>query len=212
MPKYTGVELELITDPEMKLFVSSSIRGGISVISHRHAVANNIYLDNYDNTVEPSYIVYLDSNNLYGKSMSFALPYANFKFLSDGEILNLNYMNVAEDSKVRYMLEVDLHYPEHLHDLHNDYPLAPESVLVTESMLSDYCKSLGGVHTEYHKLIQNLHDKSKYTLHYRNLQLYVQLGMVVTKVHRVLSFSQKPWMKAYIDLNTKLRQNADNDF
>jgi hypothetical protein len=105
-----------------------------------------------------------------------------------------------------------LHYPAELHDSHNDYPLAPESVLVTESMLSPFCKSFGQKHVDCKKLIPNLNDKSKYVLHYRNLQLYVSLGMKVTKIHRAVSFTQSCWIKPYVDFNTEKRQQACNEF
>jgi hypothetical protein len=125
---------------------------------------------------------------------------------------SLDYMNVANDAHTGYILEVDMEYPDHLHDNHNDYPLAPESLLITRDMLSPFCTSFCQKHVEGRKLVPNLLNKSKYVVHYRNLQLYVQLGMIVTKVHRVLSFSQKPWMKSYIDFNTLKRQEARNDF
>jgi hypothetical protein len=107
---------------------------------------------------------------------------------------------------------VDLEYPDHLHDSHNDYPLAPESLLITEDMLSPFCVSFGQKHVEGRKLVPNLYNKTKYVVHYRNLQLYVQLGMIVTKIHRVLTFTQDAWMKPFIDFNTKKRQEATNTF
>jgi hypothetical protein len=113
-------------------------------------------------------------------------------------------MNVADDADEGYILEVDLLYPDHLHEIHKDYPLAAEPLMVTEEMLSPFSKSFGRKHVDSQKLIPNLKSKYKYTLHNRNLKLYVQLGLVVTKVHRVLTFSQRPWMKNYIDMNTKL--------
>ncbi|KAK3711743.1 hypothetical protein QZH41_018479, partial [Actinostola sp. cb2023] len=107
-------------------------------------------------------------------------------------------------------------YPEELHDLHNDYPLAPERQKVTQDMLSPYCQqlneelNLGGAPVA--KLVPNLNDKQHYILHYRNLKQYLSLGMKLTKVHRVLGFDQSPWLKSYIDFNTEKRKHATNDF
>jgi len=94
------------------------------------------------------------------------------------------------------ILEVDLEYPEELHKQHNDYPLGPEKVKVTSNMLSEYSKKISekyGISTGLvHKLIPTLSNKEKYVLHYRNLQLYIDLGLKLTKVHRVLEFNQSP--------------------
>jgi len=121
-----------------------------------------------------------------------------------------------EDSKKGLTLEVDLKYPEELHDLHNDYPLGPEKVKVTEDMLSNYSQKIAdkyGISIGLvRKLIPTLGNKEKYVLHYRNLQLYIDLGLKVTKVHRVLEFNQSPWLKHHIDFNTEKRKNAKNDF
>jgi hypothetical protein len=212
MLKMTEVELKVITDMEMELFISSAIRGGISVISGRYAKANNPYLEGYNSDLPNTYIVYLDCNNLYGASMSEPLPYDDFKFLTPSEILRLDYLNVDDHSPTGYFLEVDLVYPDALHDEHGDYPLAAESLLITEDMRSPFCESYGQKHFESKKLVPNLRNKEKYILHYRNLKLYVSLGMICTNIHRVLSFSQKAWMKPWIDFNTKKRQNAKNDF
>ena len=144
--------------------------------------------------------------------MSESLPYDHFRFLSADEIRKLDYMNIPDDSSTGYILEVDLEYPHHLHDLHNDYPLAPESLLITRDMLSPFCKSFKQKHCDARKLVPNLQHKTKYIVHYRNLKLYADLGMKITQVHRVLSFSQKPWMKPYIDFNTEKRKHAKNDF
>ena len=187
------------------------MRGGISYIAHRHAEANNKYMKDYDPERDSSYIVYLDANNLYGWAMSQSLPCGDFKWLDPDKVNLEHYTN---DSKKGIILEVDLEYPEELHDLHNDYPLAPEKILVSDQMLSPYCKSLKERHGipsgKVKKLVPNLMDKERYVLHYRNLQLYLSLGMKLKKIHRVLEFTQKAFMKPYIDFNTEKRRLAKN--
>ena len=114
------------------------------------------------------------------------------------------------------ILEVDLEYPRELHDLHNDYPVAPEKAKVSKNMVSRYCKKIAEKYKisigQVNKLIPTLKSKEKYVLHYRNLQLYLDLGLNLTKVHRVLEFDQCPWLKQYVDFNTEERKHAKNPF
>ena len=106
---------------------------------------------------------------------------------------------MKKNSSIGCILEVDLEYPAELHELHNDYPLAPEKLEISHNMLSNYYSNssnkygikIGGVN----KLVPNLGNKSKYCLHYRNLQLYLSLGMRLVSVHRVLKFKQSGWLK-----------------
>jgi hypothetical protein len=212
--KYTNVELELITDPEIFLFFESAMRGGISAISNRYARANNPYLqpEDYDSSQPHSYIYYLDANNLYGWAMSQYLPVGGFRFLSEEEISQIDFANVPDDSDIGYAVECDLEYPGELHESHNDYPLAPERMTITEAMLSPFCKSMNLKHAFTEKLIGNLQTKIKYKTHYRNLKLYLGLGMKLLRVHRVVAFRQESWLKPYVELNTKMRQQAKTDF
>lgn len=116
-----------MTDPDMLLFIEKGMRGGVSVISNRYARANNPYIEGYDSQQDTNYLLYLDANNLYGFSMSQSLPYEEFRWLTEQEIEHLDVRNISDDGEEGYILEVDLEYPSELHNLHSDYPLAPES-------------------------------------------------------------------------------------
>ena len=153
-------------------------------------------------------------NNLYGWAMSDYLPYGSFKWLKNVD--NFDVKSISKKSPMGYIFKVDLEYPDELHVFHNDYPLAPEKLAITYDMLSDYCKKIADEYEikvgDVKKLIPNLGNKTNYVVHYRNLQLYLSLGMKLTKIHRVLKFKQSDWMKKYIDFNTEKRKNAANDF
>ena len=216
MLKMTDIKLELMVDIDMFQFIEKGMRGGTSYIANRYGEANNKYMKNYDDKIPSKYIMYLDANNLYGWAMSQYLPTGNFKWLSQKQIEKTNLGEYTENSKKGLILEVDLEYPQELHDLHNDYPLGPEKVKVAKDMLSDYCKKIADKFNIssglVHKLIPTLNDKEKYILHYRNLQLYLSLGLKLKKIHRVLEFDQSPWLKQYIDFNTQKRTHAKNSF
>ena len=147
--------------------------------------------------------------------MSQPLPTGGFQWVEDCDRLADSVKNLPADGAEGYILEVDLEYPQGLHDEHNSYPLAPERMVVQKEWMSDYQQELLGVGvapTEVEKLVPNLRDKERYVLHYRNLQLYLSLGMRVKKVHRALRFEQSPWMELYIRMNTELRKVATSDF
>ena len=187
--KITKVELELLSDIDMLLMVEKDIRGGVSMVSNRYGKANNKYMGNsFDDTKPSTYITYLDANNLYGWAMSESLPTHGFKWM------NKNELETWE--KHSCILEVDLEYPKSLHDLHNDYPLAPERIEVNK----------------VDKLIPNLGNKEKYVIHYENLKQYLSLGLKLTYIHRGIKFEESPWLKKYITLNTDLRTKAKKRF
>ena len=186
--KIAKVRLELLTDYDMLMMVEKGIRGGVSMISTRYGKANNPYMKDYDPDQPNKFISYLDANNLYGWAMSKPLPTDCFRFMNNEEMKNWESMPC--------ILEVDLEYPEKLHDLHNDYPLAPERLTVNK----------------VEKLIPNLNDKKNYVIHHETLKLYLSLGLKLTKIHRGITFEESAWLKPYIDLNTNLRAKATNDF
>ena len=197
--KMTNIDLELLSDPNMLLMFEKGIRGGISMISNRYGEANNKYMgQGFNRNKLKKYLMYLDANNLYGCAMSMKLPTHGFKWLTSGEMEKLfNNQVVQIWEKTPCILEVDLEYPEKLHDLHNDYPFCPERL---------ECKN--GVE----KLIPNLRDKTKYVIHYKNLIQCLKAGMKLKKIHRGIKFIESEWMKPYIEMNTNLRTKAKNNF
>ena len=196
--KMTDIQLELLSDVNMLLMFEKGIRGGISIISNRYGEANNKYMKDYDKNKDSKYLMYLDANNLYGCAMSEKLPTHGFKWLSSGEMENLfNNQIVQVWERIPCILEVDLEYPEKLHDSHNDYPLCPERV---------ECKN------KVEKLIPNLRDKKNYVIHYKNLMQCLKLGMKLKKIHRGIRFVESDFMKLYIDTNINLRTQAKNNF
>lgn len=194
----TGVKLELITDLSIVRMIQSGIRGGLCMCSHRYAKANNQYMSSCDPTKPRSFISYIDCNNLYGYSMCQYLPHSSFRFLNQHEIDQLDIENIGDNAEWGFILEVDLLYPETLHILHNDLPFCAEK-----------CIPPGG-RTE--KLISNLYNKYNYVIHYVHLKKCLEHGLLLRKIHRVITFRQSAYLKEYIELNTKLRQNAKSVF
>ena len=105
------------------------------------------------------------------------------------------------------MLELDLEYPHKLHDRHSDYPLAPAKLLVDNNMLSQYSKEIKNEldmeNSKVEKLVPNLFDKKNYVVLFRNLKFYLDQGLKLIKIHRILQFEQSHWLKNYIDFNTE---------
>ena len=152
----------------------------------RYAKANNKYLPDYDDSQESSYLTYLDANNLYGWAMIQDLPINNFKWSEERDIDTL----IKQGS---CFVKVDLEYPKELHDLHNDYPLAPERKLVSSDMLSPYAKGLqaklGIGDDSVAKLVPNLQNKYGYVADIRNIEYYIAQGLKVTRVHQVIKLA-----------------------
>ena len=131
MLKYTEVELDLITDIDMYQMVEKGMRGGVSQISHRYAESNYPTMKTFDQNKPTKVLTYQDANSLYSWAMSQPLPTKNFKWIDPIDVLS-----VPDDFRFGYILEVDLEYPKELHDNHNDYPLAPEHLGITDDMLA----------------------------------------------------------------------------
>ena len=215
----TGVRLEHIHIQEMYEMIEKGLRGGMTQCSHKLVEANNKYMkEDYDKSKPSSFISYLDANNLYGLAMCKKLPLNNFKWHYN-KIDEKKIMKYSDDGDVGYILEVDLEYPKELHDLHKDYPLAPEIMTVNENMLSSVQKE---IHKYYYdkeasdektnKLILNVMDKKKYVLHISALKFYLKHGLKLKKVHRAISFYQSDFLKPFVEFNTEKRKQAKNEF
>ena len=150
------------------------MREGIFHAIHRYAKANNKYMKDYDKNKESSYLQYWDVNNLYGWAMSQKLPVNNFEWIKDTSQFNEDFIkNYNEESDEGYFLEVDVQYLEKLHELHNDLPFLPERMKIEK----------------VEKLVANLHDKTEYVIHIRNLKQALNHGLVLKKVHRVIKLN-----------------------
>ena len=125
------------------------------------------------------------------------LPVNNFEWIKDIDQFNKYFMkNYNEESDEGYCLEVDVHYLEKLHELHNHLPFLPERMKIEK----------------VEKLVANLHGKTEYVIHIRNLKQALNHDLVLKKAHRVIKFNQNASLKPHIDMNNGLRQKAKNDF
>lgn len=208
MLKLTKIQLELLTDNDMILFVEKGIRGGLVNCSHRYAIANNRYMHDFDASLPESYIMYFDANNLYGFAMSNPLPVSHFEwehdiekvklFLSKASSSFINDNGISDEcvDELGYILEVTVKYPEYLHDNHRDLPLLPHHY----------------PDNKYKKLTATFYKRKKYVCHYKLLAQAISFGLELETIHRVLRFRQSRWLKPYIDFNTRLRAQAKTKF
>ena len=191
------------------------IRGGLaSVFSSRFEVANNPQVSHFKASEDVSSIIYIDANNLYGGIMlQYPLPLKNFEQV---ENVTLADIMEADEGEIGYILEVDLEYPEDLHDKHADFPLIPNregiDPLELGSFQTEIRNTLKLPAPQNSKLRQTFHPKQNYVVHYRNLKFFVHNGIKVTKIHQVVKFRQSKWLSKYIQLNTQKRQEASSIF
>ncbi|XP_064631626.1 uncharacterized protein LOC135489925 [Lineus longissimus] len=229
MLKMTRVHIDLIEDLEQYLFVKKGIRGGVASIFQRRA---HISVDDDDDVEEKgvfsgeadkksgAQIFALDATNLYGYSLSQDLPHGNYRWIEVDDPNEFNVLSLSDDSTTGYILEVDLEYPTCLHDSHNDFPLAPEKLCICPSQWSPLMHVLARKLMDPsqirsaatgEKLIPHLGPRTNYIVYLKNLLYYLQLGMTLSKVHRILAFDQSPWMKDFVSFCTEQRKAAANN-
>ena len=195
--KKTGVTLELLTDENMLLLFEKGIRSGMCNVVNKYAKANNKYMKNYDNTKESMYLMYVDANNLYGWAMSKKLPNDGFTWEQDLSIFTEDFIkNYDKNSDKGYLIYADITYPKDIRELYADLPFSPDKMQVNK----------------VNKLVVSVYDKNYYVINAPALKQALNHGLMLNKVHEVISFRQDAWLKPYIDMNTKLRMQAKNDF
>ena len=156
-------------------------------------------------------ILYVDASNLYGHSMSEPLPYDEIKFDKDVKLKDI--LNTPDDNDIGYFIEVDLTYPVNMKEKTKHFPFAPVNEKNNPDAFSDYMKEIKpNTYTETKKLICDWSDKENYLVHYRMLKFYVRRGMVVDKVHEIISFKQSQRLEKYINFNTQKGNQAVIDF
>ena len=199
--KYTGINLQTLQDKDMILLLENNIRGGIS------SVMGDRYIKSYDNKK----ILYIDANNLYGHSMSQYLPYDEIKF--DNTVKLEDILNTPDDSEIGYFIEVDLTYPNNIKEKTMNLPFAPMNKKINPDNFNDYMKEIKpDTYIQTKKLICDWSNKKNYLVHYRMLKFYIRHGMIVDKVHNIISFKQSRWLEKYVNFNTQKRNKAKNDF
>ena len=199
--KYTGIKLQTLQDEDMILLLENNIRGGIS----------SVMGDRYIKSDETGKVMYFDANNLYGHSMSEPLPYDEINFDNDVKLEDI--LNTPDDSDIGYLIEVDLKYTDNIKEKTKNFPFCPENKKINPDKFGDYMKEFKpNTYTQTSKLICDWSDKKNYLVHYRMLEFYVRYGMIVNKVHSIISFKQSSWLERYISFNTEKRNKAKNDF
>ena len=220
----TGIKLQAPPSVEIYEFIQKNLRGGHAYINIRHCQSNRPDQTTFDKNKDPSDILYVDANNLYGWAMSQKMPVDGIRFMSEKEIEELYngeginfwelYNHEGEDG---YIVECDLKYPKELHESHAGFPLAPENIIITDDHLSKFSKKCRKILNQTgrfkeKKLTATFLDREKYVVHGGTLSLYLSLGMKIVKVHRVLTFKQSYFLRDYVSLCTELRAKSNTVF
>ena len=205
--KYTDIKLQTLQDKDLILLIENNIRGGIS----------SVMGDRYVKSDENNKIIYADATNLYGHSMSQFLPYDEIEMWHGHPDKYWRWLdiilNTPDDADIGYFLEVDLKYPDDIKQKTKYFPFCPENKKINPNKYNDYMNKIKPEnYTKSKKLICDWTDKKNYLIHYRMLKFYVRHGMVVEKVHEIISFKQSRWLEKYISFNTQKRNKARNDF
>ena len=214
--KMTEESIHLLNDLEMYNFFEKGIRGGMTFVN-KHLVRNEAITHNNESLMQ--HLAYIDENNLYGNALRKPLPHSEFCWVDDVSRFTRDFiLSLDEEGDYGYTFEVDLGYPQHLHHDTADFPLAPETGLITQDMFSDFMNTFHEIvnsnktYKPSQKLLLTQYDREHYIVHFAILKFYLAMGLTLNKVHRIIKYRQKPWLKEYIDFNSKQRALSTNTF
>ncbi|XP_069957694.1 uncharacterized protein [Cherax quadricarinatus] len=219
--KTSGVELELITDQELYNIIQSNIRGGFTTAVRTFAQANNQFINpNFDEkNLVSKFLLYWDFNSLYGSCMTEALPYANIRklspaemasFLANGSLLQKN----PQDSIKGYWLLIDtLGIAPELARYTDDLPLCLYHKQITLDDLSEYSKQLLAISNQKlprknTKLVGDHLPKRNYLISLPLLQLFLEIGLQIEKIHSIYEFSQGKYLAGFVETNVRQRNSS----
>ena len=205
--KYTNIKLQTLQDKDLILLIENNIRGGIS----------SVMGDRYVKSDGNKKILYADATNLYGHSMSQFLAYDEIEMWHGHPNKYWRWLdiilNTPDDNEIGYFLEFDLKCPDDIKQKSKYFPFCPENKKIDPDKNNEYMKSIKPEnYIKSKKLICDWTDEKKYLIHYRVLKFYVRHGMIVEKIHEIISFKQSKWLECFISFNTQKRNKAKNDF
>src|SRR5277367_1434270 len=213
-------KISLCPSPEMYRLFEKSIRGGLAFCNKHIVTASNQYVFGDVKHNEKS-LMYIDENNLYGAALR--IPVKDFKYL-EPDTVNIDWKTIDTEGDIGYLLEVDLQYPEAIHNKTKHFPLALKDFEITDAHISKemriQLRALNGCREHdletpmksCRKLVANCDNKSNYVAHFKTLKFYLQQGLEIARIHTIVQFGQAAIYKDYIDFNTNERSKAKSDF
>ena len=214
--KMTGETIDLLNNIEMYTYFERGIRGGMTFVN-KHLIRNETIT--HHDTELTQHLAYIDENNLYGNALRKPLPHSEFCWVEDLDVFTRDFiLSLDAEGEWGYTFEVDLGYPQHLHHTTADFPLAPETADITHDMFSDFMKVFHNTlnpnqtYKPSRKLLLTHYDRQHYIVHFVILKFYLEMGMTLNKVHHIVKYKQKAWLKEYIDFNSEQRAVSRNDF